>query len=121
MVGNFVFLIFHCVLSFIAIPSSLYDSERSDVSPDYVPGRDMDMIDGAERSPPTIAPAIGVGAGVRSVGAPGMTSTPAGASARHESVFAGGTYELEHPVNHLGNDLRNDALVGDDDEDSRYC
>ena len=72
------------------------------------------MLDAGERAAPTIAPALGV---ARSVGAPALTSTPAGA--RHESVFAGGTYELEHPVNHLGNDLRNDALTADDEEDSR--
>ena len=103
--------------------SSLYESERGEASPEFVPGREMDILDAGACSdgvPPTLTPVIGVASGVRSAGAVAAASTAASASARHESVFAGGTYELEHPVNHLGNDLRNDALVVDEDEDSRF-
>lgn len=103
-------------------------------SPDSVSGRDLDLLDVAAVGtpsalgalPPVLAPVIGAPAGVRSAGSAGIvlatTSTPTGASGggHHESVFAGGTYELEHPVNHLGNDLRNDAFSNRDDEDSGY-
>ena len=112
--------------------SSLYDADRGELaSPDSVPGRDLDLLDAAATSapsgvslPPAIAPVIGAPTGFRSAGAAGIvlaaTSTPtsSGAGAHHESVFAGGTYELEHPVNHLGNDLRNDAFGNRDDDDS---
>ena len=104
------------------LSSSLYDAERGEASPEFVPGRELDLLDAAGRSPPPVTPTIDVVVGAGSTAAP-AASTPIAANAAvggprpsfGESVFAGGTYELEHPINHLGNDLRNDALREDED------
>lgn len=91
--------------------SSPFDSELNENGGDFGPGRDLDLTSQAQK-----AVALAAAPNIT----PKTTTMVLGPSRPSfgESVFAGGTYELEHPVNHLGNDLKNDALRGLDRESS---